>query len=361
MNDSEAMQLALAEGERARLHAPPNPWVGCIIVKDGTVIGRGHTQPPGGAHAEIMALEEAGPAARGAVVYVTLEPCSHHGRTPPCVKALIAAGVSRVVVGVTDPDPNVSGKGIAALRDAGIEVIEDVGETNLEPYLHHRRSGRPWVVGKIAGSIDGRTAAADGTSQWITCPQARRDVHRLRAQSQAVLVGSGTALADNPALTARDVPCPNQPLRVLVDRRGRVSAEGPLFDTTLAPTLVCTGSDSRRVEWEEAGCDVVTATTWPEILDELGSRGVIQLLVEGGSTVLGSLAAEGFINELVIYLGPCLLGGEGKPLIEIPVPTLSSAPKLTLNGVERLGESIRLDYALVNSHMFVDQPEKVLG
>src|SRR5688572_586191 len=244
------MAQAVALGERGRLTAAPNPWVGCVVVAaDGQVVGRGFHRRAGEPHAEVHALRQAGDRARGATAYVTLEPCAHQGRTPPCAPALVEAGVSRVVVAVLDPDEKVAGRGIEILRAAGIAVdigvaAEDAARS-LAPYLHHRRTGRPQCLLKTATSTDGRTAAADGTSQWITGPEARADAHRLRAESGAVVVGAGTALADRPMLTFRSLDfeeglTPPQPLRVLIDAAGRVPADGPLFDPTLAPTLVIT-------------------------------------------------------------------------------------------------------------------------
>src|SRR5256886_11759118 len=198
------MAAAVARGEQGRLTAAPNPWVGCVLVRDGEIVGRGFHRAAGEPHAEALALAQAGGRARGATAVVTLEPCTHFGRTPPCTPALVEAGVARVVVAVLDPDPRVSGRGVEELRAAGVAVDVGVGaaeaEASLRPYLHHRRTGRPLCLLQAAVSLDGRTAAADGTSQWITGPEARADAHRLRAESQAVIVGAGTALADRPSL-----------------------------------------------------------------------------------------------------------------------------------------------------------------
>src|SRR4051794_35853104 len=244
--DEQLMAQAAQLAERVRRRTPPNPWVGAVVVADGTIVGRGATEPPGQRHAEIVALDEAAGAARGAILYTTLEPCSHHGRTGPCVDAILAAGVARVVVAVEDPDLEVAGQGIARLRAGGVPVDVGVGSArvldHLAPYLHHRRTGRAFCLVKTALTVDGRTAAADGSSQWITGPAARADAHALRADSQAVVVGAGTARADRPSLTVRDVnpPVQDAPLRVVLDARGRVPATGPLFDADLAPTLVIT-------------------------------------------------------------------------------------------------------------------------
>lgn len=356
------MQQAIEEGLKGRDTAPPNPWVGCVIVKDGQVIGRGHHHSPGNPHAEPQALQAAGPQASGATAYVTLEPCNHTGRTPPCTEALIAAGIQQVVVGLLDPDPRVRGSGIRRLREAGIEVIEGVcGEQIsdlMAAYLHQRRTGLPWVVVKTAMSLDGRTAAADGSSQWITCPEARQDVHRLRAASQAIMVGADTAIQDQPALTAREVDCAVQPLRVLIDSRGRVPASGPLFDADLAPTCVFTTqkcSKERQQQYLAQGAEVVVVDAdrvgrvdLVHVLKELADRGVLQLMVEGGATLHSSLLAEKLTNQLAVYMGPKLLGLDGHPAFHEPRPqSLDEAARLRLVGLTRLGDSVRMDYRIV--------------
>lgn len=323
-SDIEFMRRALALGDLARATCGANPWVGCVVVSGDEIVGEGAYTEAGGLHAEPRALAAAGDRARDATAYVTLEPCNHHGRTPPCTDALIDAGVVRVVVGVEDPDGRVLGQGIQRLRDAGIDVDVGVGrpeaEEALRPYLHHRSTGRPWCVLKTAASIDGRVAAADGTSQWITGETARADAHRLRGRSQAVVVGSGTALADRPTLTARDLDPPPAapPLRVLLDARGRTPADGPLFDTGLGPTLVVTtaGADVDTVAaWKDAGVEVEEVVAGVpggvdlgEVIDRLGRRGLVQALFEGGPEVHGSLVAAGLVDEMVVYVGPTLLG-----------------------------------------------------
>ncbi len=240
VHDDELMGRAIELARAARRHTAPWPAVGCVLTRDGEIVGAGATGPyRTGPHAEVAALRAAGDRASGATAYCTLEPCDHHGNTPPCTEALIAAGVRRVVVAVGDPDARVAGRGYARLRAANVDVVTGVGtavaERDLAPYLHHRRTGRAFVVAKVALSLDGRVAAADGTSRWITSTDARADAHELRADAQAIVVGSGTAIADRPALTVRDVPVApaRAPMRVLLDARGRVTAEGPLFDTAL--------------------------------------------------------------------------------------------------------------------------------
>lgn len=316
------MARAIALADQVRAVTSPNPWVGCVVLtRDGQAF-EGATQPPGGPHAEAVALAAAGTRARGATVYVTLEPCVHHGRTGPCVDALIGAGVGQVVVGVEDPDPHVAGQGLARLRAAGIAVEVGVGSVRvadqLAPYLHHRRTGRPFVVLKLAATLDGRTAAPDGTSRWITGPESRRDAHRLRAESDAVLVGAGTVRTDDPALTVRDVPAPGgDPLRVVL---------GHAPDEAAAQPCVQMGGPL------------------DEVLDELGQRDVVQLLVEGGPTVAGELHRAGLVNRYIVYLAPAFAGGDdGRPLLAGPgAPTITDFWRGRLRALERLGNDVKL-------------------
>ena len=359
--DEALMARAGSLAAGVRRATAPNPWVGAVVVADGVVVGEGATAPPGGPHAEVTALAAAGARARGATVAVTLEPCAHHGRTAPCADALIAAGVARVLVGVEDPDPRVAGAGIAALRAAGIEVVVGVGAAavadQLAPYLHHRRTGRAFCLAKSALSIDGRVAAADGSSRWITGPAARADAHSLRADSGAVVVGAGTALADRPALTVRDAEAPPAPpLRVLLDAVGRVPADGPLFDTRLAPTLVVTTdavSESVAESWRGAGAAVAVVAPAADggrgvdlaaTLTLLGERGVLQAMVEGGSFLHGALIAEGLVDRLVTYVGGVALGADGLPGLAWPGPgTIAAAPRWRLERVVALDDDVRID------------------
>jgi diaminohydroxyphosphoribosylaminopyrimidine deaminase / 5-amino-6-(5-phosphoribosylamino)uracil reductase len=356
-----AMTRALHLAAGARRRTAPNPWVGCVLVADGLVVGEGATHPPGGAHAEIEALRAAGAAARGATVYVTLEPCVHHGRTGPCTEALIDARVARVVVAIEDPDPRVAGAGIGRLRAAGIDVVVGVGAAEatalLAPYLHQRRTGLPFVVAKLAVSLDGKIAAADGTSQWITSPEARADAHELRADAQAIVVGSGTARVDQPALTVRGVePAPERaPLRVVLDGRGRVPAEGPLFDPALAPTLVVTTERAPAAAldaWSAAGAKIAIVGAHADggvDLDEtialLGREGALEVLIEGGGTLLGSVLTGGQAQRLVVYTAPLLLGMRGRAGFAHPGPdTLTAAPRYQLLDVIRIGPDVRAVY-----------------
>ncbi|HUE08428.1 MAG TPA: bifunctional diaminohydroxyphosphoribosylaminopyrimidine deaminase/5-amino-6-(5-phosphoribosylamino)uracil reductase RibD [Acidimicrobiales bacterium] len=332
MDDVQHMRRAMALAATVRGSTAPNPWVGCVVfptarASDVATFFEGATAPPGGSHAEVTALARAGQAARGATLYVTLEPCAHHGRTPPCTDAIIGAGVARVVIGVQDPDSRVSGRGIAALRDAGIEVTEGVAADEvaeqLAPYIKHRRTGHPWVVLKMAASLDGRTAAPDGSSRWITGEAARRDVHRLRESSDAVLVGAGTVRADDPELTVRlegETAGDEQPLRVVLGR----APEGARVQTAL------------ELEGDLDG-----------VLGELGKRGVLQLLVEGGATVAHDFHAAGLVDRYVLYLAPALFGGDdGRPIFAGPgAGTIGDVWRGRLVSVEQLGDDLRVEVA----------------
>jgi len=308
-----------AAGVRATAH--PNPWVGCAIVAADRLVALGATRPPGQAHAEVVALEAAGEEARGATAYVTLEPCSHQGRTGPCADALVEAGVARVVVALTDPDPRVAGRGVGRLRDAGIEVTVGPGaplvERQLEPYLHQRRTGRPYVLLKLAATLDGRTAAPDGTSRWITGPAARADVHRVRAESDSIVVGAGTVRADDPSLTVRDADGPD-PARVVLGR----APEG-------AKVRPCTEWDGRLAD----------------LLDDLGRQGHVQTMVEGGARVAASFHRAGLVDRYLLYVAPALLGGDDGPGLFAGegAATIADAWRGRIDAVTPLGEDVRID------------------
>ncbi len=331
-DDDSLMARAVARAAHSRLVAPPNPWVGALLVTaDGTTF-EGSTRRPGSNHAEREVLDNAGRRASGATMYVTLEPCSHQGRTGPCTEAIIEAGVSRVVVAVLDPDERVAGTGVTALREAGIDVAvgpgADAVEEQLSPYLTQRRTGRPEVVLKLAATLDGRTAAADGTSQWITGEQARHDVHRLRAESDAILVGAGTVRLDNPRLTVRGIEAgdgaePRQPLRVVLGRAEEGRAVHPCIELT-----------------GDLG----------EVLDELGKRGVAQLLVEGGAGVAGDFHRSGLVDRYVVYLAPALMGGDdGAPLFGgSGAATITELSRLEVDRMVKLGDDLRIDLTQTN-------------
>lgn len=346
-DEIEAMAVALAAAADARGRTSPNPWVGCAVLappatshqgrvavslgsgSDGTrIVGVGATEPPGGAHAEVVALGQAGDQARGSTVVTTLEPCAHHGRTPPCVDALVAAGVARVVVGILDPDDQVAGRGVEALRHAGIDV--EVGlaaaevERQLAPYLKHRRTGRPWVVLKLAATLDGRIAAPDGSSKWLTGEAARNDVHRLRSESDAILVGAGTIRADDPALTVRGSDgrpaTDHQPVRVVL---GAAPA-----DARVHPSLALHGPPE-------------------DVLDELGRRQVLQVMIEGGAHVAHQFHAAGLVDRYVVYLAPALFGGDDAvPMFAGPgSPDMSRLWRGKLVDMVRLGDDIKVELA----------------
>jgi len=317
------MERALALAASVRATAHPNPWVGCVLATPAGERFEGATQPPGGPHAEAVALAAAGDRARGATAYVTLEPCAHTGRTGPCADALIQAGVRRVVIGLEDPDSRVAGAGMERLRQAGVAVEAGVGSAavadQLAPYLKHRRTGRPWVVLKLAASLDGRIAAPDGTSRWITGAAARADGHRLRAESDVVIVGAGTVRRDDPALTAR-------------------SATGP------DPRRVVLGAipPGARVLPAEAAAGDLGA-----LLDRLGSEGSVQVLVEGGAHVAHQFHAAGLVDRYVVYLAPALFGGsDAVPLFEGPgVATAAELWRGRFVEVRQVGGDVRVELA----------------
>jgi diaminohydroxyphosphoribosylaminopyrimidine deaminase/5-amino-6-(5-phosphoribosylamino)uracil reductase len=323
------------------------------------VVGEGWHRAAGEPHAEVLAIAGAGPAAAGATLYVTLEPCAHQGRTPPCAEAVVAAGVGRVVAALIDPDPLVAGRGVARLRAAGIPVeLGDGAEAAAEQnaaFLVHRRLGRPRITVKGAASLDGKVAAADRTSKWITGPEARADGHRLRAAADAVMVGSGTALADDPQLTARPPGgAARQPLRVLLDSAGSVPAGAGLFDAG-APTLVATTGRApagTRRAWEAAGAEVLVLPQGRDgrvglaaLAAELGGRGLLEVLVEGGPTVQGALWAAGLVDRLVWYLAPIVLGGDGAlGLVAGPgVATLGDAYRVRPAAITAVGADLRIE------------------
>ena len=322
LDDTAAMRRALELAVRGRATVSPNPMVGCVLVHEGEVVGEGHHERAGGPHAEIMALRAAGERARGATAYVSLEPCNHTGRTGPCAAALVEAGVRRVVVATADPNAEAAG-GAEALRAAGVDVslglLQDEAVRLNEIFFHGLRTARPFFIVKAAVSLDGRIAAADGTSQWLTGESARVAAHELRAAVDAVIVGSQTVLTDDPRLTVRlegyDGP---QPLRVVLDRRGRVGADRHVCDQE-APTLLYSG-----------GLDRLPAVLW--------GRGVRSALVEGGASVVAAFLRAGLADKVVMHVASLLLGADGRPLLDGPwAQTLADAPRLQLDSVEQLG------------------------
>lgn len=327
------MRRAIANAATARLRSAPNPWVGAVVLGEYGEVFDGATHRPGGAHAERQALARAGDVARGSTLYTTLEPCHHQGRTGPCTDAIVDAGVARVIIGIEDPDPEVSGRGIAALENAGLDVVVGVEapavERQLAPYITHRRTGRPRVVLKLAMTLDGRIAAADRTSQWITGPEARADVHRLRAESGAIVVGAGTISADDPSLTVR-------------------AFTPPASDDELAhldPWRVVLGraADDARAAPFEPWVDSIE-----DLLDDLGRRGILQVLVEGGAQVAGSFHRAGLVDEYWLYVAPAVMGGDdGVPVFAGPgAPSMAEVQRGRFVSVDRLGDDVRLVYTI---------------
>jgi diaminohydroxyphosphoribosylaminopyrimidine deaminase / 5-amino-6-(5-phosphoribosylamino)uracil reductase len=324
------MTLALRLAAKGRGKTSPNPMVGSLVVKKGRIVGRGYHRGPGQPHAEVLALKQAGPRARGATMYVTLEPCCHlFKRTPPCVPAVIQSGVRQVMVPMTDPNPMVKGRGIAALRRHGITVTTGIAQVEAaqlnRAYLHWMSTGRPYVILKAGMTLDGKVATAKGESRWITGPRARQAVHRLRSQVDAVIVGIGTVLKDNPTLTARlsdrsFKPALRQPLRVVLDSRLRTPMTARVCaKQDRAKTLIVTtsrASNSRRRLFERAGVEVVSLSTknghvsLHPLMTMLGKRGITSVLIEGGSIVNAAALREKLVNHVVLYLAPTLMGGQ---------------------------------------------------
>ena len=328
MNAEEAMRLAIGQGEQVKGGTYPNPPVGAVILdRDGDIAGVGGTQPVGGPHAEVIALRRAGERARGGAAVVTLEPCNHHGRTPPCVDALIAAGLASVVYAVKDPNP-VAAQGAARLAAAGVEVrsgilADEVAGGALREWLHKQRTGKPHVTWKFAASIDGRSAAADGSSQWITSEAARADVHRKRAVADAIVVGTGTVFIDDPALTAR-LPdgslADRQPLRVVVGMR-EISSDARVLN-----------DDSRTM--------VIRTRDPLEVIAAMSDR--VDVLVEGGPTLAGAFLRAGVIDRIVAYVAPILLGGPVTAVDDVGVLSIAHAQRWRFDGMDRIGPDVRL-------------------
>ena len=320
-DDDGWMRRALAEAERGRGSVEPNPMVGAVVVRGGRLVGVGHHARFGGPHAEVVALAEAGGLARGATLYVTLEPCCHHGKTPPCTDAVLAAGVGRVVAAMRDPFPKVDGGGLSRLRGAGVEVavgVEAAAARGLNaPYLKRLATGRPFVTAKWAMTLDGKTATASGDSAWISGPRSRALVHETRGRMDAVVVGIGTAVADDPALTARP-PGPRTPVRVVLDGAARLPTDGYLARTAREVPVWVAACDRAPADRREAltglGCEVLVfaGNTVPvsSLLDEMGRRGMTNVLVEGGGTVLGAFFDAGEVDALDVFVAPVVEGGD---------------------------------------------------
>ena len=362
MQDELYMARALKLAARGRFTTHPNPNVGCVIVKDGEIVGEGFHYRAGEPHAEVHALRMAGEKAQGATAYVTLEPCSHHGRTPPCCEALIAAGVSRVVAAMQDPNPQVAGRGLYRLQQEGVDVSHGLMMNEAEAlnkgFLKRMRTGFPWIQLKMGASLDGRTAMASGESQWITSPQARRDVQRLRAQSHAILTSSATVLADDPALTVRwdelnaDTqalyPQENlrQPLRIVIDSQNRVTPQHRIVEQAGETLFARTREDERQ--WPEN----VRTLLVPEhngrldlvvLMMLLGKQQINSIWVEAGPTLAGALLEAGLVDELIVYIAPKLLGSDARGLCVLPgLEKLEQAPHFKFNEIRHVGPDICL-------------------
>ncbi|HSA72091.1 MAG TPA: bifunctional diaminohydroxyphosphoribosylaminopyrimidine deaminase/5-amino-6-(5-phosphoribosylamino)uracil reductase RibD [Burkholderiales bacterium] len=340
------MRRALELAQKGLYTATPNPRVGCVVTKDETIVGAGWHERAGGPHAEVVALQNAGRAAAGATVYVTLEPCNHHGRTPPCVETLTRNRIGRVVAAMRDPNPRAA-RGGDALEAAGIRFEHGLMEAEARElnvgFVSRMTRKRPWVRLKVAATFDGRTALADGTSQWITGAEARRDGHRWRARACAILTGAGTVRADNPRLTVREVATPRQPLRVIVDSRLETPASARILEG--GNVLIFAGM-ARRVP---AGAEVMVLPNenqkvdLPRMLEELARRGVNELHVEAGFRLNGSLVREGCVDEFLLYLNPSFLGDGAQGMLDLPaVLSLEKRIKLRLLSIEHLGEDLRI-------------------
>lgn len=353
-DDRRYMTLALSLAARGLGNVWPNPAVGCVIVKAGRIVGRGWTQPGGRPHAERRALDQAGSAACGATAYVTLEPCSHYGKTPPCSEALIAAGVARVVTSHQDPDPRVAGRGHQMLRDAGIDVETGIMEAEARAqqagFLRRIETGRPWVALKLATSFDGRIALANGESQWITSPEARALVHALRAEFDAILAGGGTARADDPLLTVRSFTPLRQPVRVIVSGGLDLPRARLAGSVDAAPLWLAHGvraPEDARNWWTKAGADLIAL---PEtdggldvraLLDALGARGLTRVFCEGGGALAASLMRAGLVDELIGFTAGVVLGGDARAAIgALGLEKLADAPRFDLAETLRIGGDI---------------------
>jgi diaminohydroxyphosphoribosylaminopyrimidine deaminase/5-amino-6-(5-phosphoribosylamino)uracil reductase len=358
------MAAALSLARQALGTVAPNPAVGCVLIKDGIVVGRGRTQPGGRPHAEVVALAMAGDAARGATAYVTLEPCNHHGVTGPCSEALIAAGIARAVVACVDPDPRVAGGGLQRLRDAGIAVTTGVGETEAlalnEGFFLRIKDGRPLVTVKAATSLDGRIAAHTRVSKWVTGEPARARGHLLRAQHDAILVGSATALDDDPELTCRlpGFEGRRPPLRIVLDGRLRLPLTAKLVRTArMVPTciVILPSTDGPRVAaFRDCGVDIAPvepdATGSIDLgraLQELGKRGITRLLVEGGGRVVASFLRAGLVDRVAWFHAPIVMGGDGVPAaFPFGVDKPDAAPRFIRTAVQPVGEDLLETYRI---------------
>ena len=347
------MARALRLAERGLYTTTPNPRVGCVLVRDGRVVGEGWHERAGEAHAEVAALKAAGAAAAGATAYVTLEPCGHHGRTPPCTDALIAAKVGRVVAAMQDPNPQVSGSGIAKLRAAGIAAEAGVLESEARElnigFVSRMTRARPWMRVKIAASLDGKTALKNGVSQWITGPDARRDAHHWRARSCAIMTGIGTLKDDDPRLTVRDIETSRQPLRIVIDSRLRITPEAKLLDGGAVLVATATHDAAKARSLEAKGAAIVELPN-PEgkvdllrLTQHLAGLGINEVLVEAGMNLNSALLRAGVVDELLLYLAPHLLGDAGRGMLDLGELTeMNNRLQLNIQETRMIGPDLRI-------------------
>ena len=351
------MKRSLVLAARGAGTTHPNPMVGAVVVADGTVVGEGWHRRPGEPHAEVLALEKAGPAARGGTLFVNLEPCDHTGRTPPCTRAIIDAGIAHVSAACLDPHPLVNGKGFDTLREAGIKVTTGIlgceAEELNRAFIHFSKQGTPYTTLKLASTLDGRIAAPDGDSKWITGEKARRAVHRLRSQVDAIMVGVGTVTADNPMLTARDVGRKNQPWRIVLDPALRMPISSRILDQDMADsTLLVIGEDitqEKRVLYQQKGVHLLRVPVkdgiipWKNLAVPLVKKGILHVLVEGGGETAARLLTDGVVNRLELFLAPRIMGASGVPVVgNTGVVSLDEASALSFRRIRRIGEDVQI-------------------
>lgn len=351
--DHEFMARALRLAERGLWSTTPNPRVGCVIVRDGQVVGEGWHVRAGGQHAEVHALQVAGGRAHGATAFVTLEPCSHHGRTPPCAETLLAAGVRRVVAAIEDPNPLVAGRGLATLRQAGVRaecglLAGEARELNIG-FVARMTRARPWLRLKLAASLDGKTALLNGASQWLTGAAARQDGHRWRARACAILTGIGTVRDDDPQLNVREVATTRQPLRVVVDSQLQTPLTARILQGNPVLVAAAVDDEKRANSLRAAGAEVAVLPNshgkvdLKNLLEELGCRGINEVHAEAGFRLNGSLLRAGLVDELLLYLAPCLIGHEASGLFNLPeLTTLEGKQRLAIRDLRQVGADIRV-------------------
>ena len=351
--DIAHMTLALQLAERGLYTTTPNPRVGCVLVRDGKIVGTGWHQRAGEPHAEVLALRMAGTQTKGATAYVTLEPCSHHGRTPPCADALVQAGIQRVVAAMQDPNPLVSGQGLARLASAGVMVECGLLETEahrLNPgFIKRMRYNLPWLRIKTAASLDGRTALNNGVSQWITGTAARQDVHAWRARSCAMLTGIGTVLADNPRLTVRDIDTPRQPWRIVLDSQLRTPPQANILDTPGTLIVCATYIADRAAALKSRGAEILLLPNDKQQIDLsrlltlLAQRSINEVMVEAGATLNGAFLTQQLVDEWIAYIAPTILGNHARSLFTLPeLTSLAQAQHGTITDIRQIGTDCRL-------------------